>query len=173
MLIIGIDPGSTGCIVVTDDTGKYIAHMDMPTIVVGTKTRVNAAAIAGWLRAVMTAQPYHHMTLCHAFIEQVGAMAKDGVKQGASSMFTFGYAAGAAYGVIAGMGIACTFLTPQAWKKSVGLINTVKDAARSKAILLYPDLRALDAKGKGGALADALLIARHGRISLGSKRDLL
>lgn len=172
-MIIGIDPGCSGAIVITTDSGEYVAHLEMPVFTVGTKTRVNAAAISGWIRAQMEAQPYHHVSLTHAFIEQVGAMAKTGVKQGASSMFTFGYAAGTVYGVVAGIGMSCTFITPQAWKKSIGLIGSVKDAARSKAILLYPELRALDSKGKGGALADALLIARHGRIHMNNKEDLL
>lgn len=47
-------------------------------------------------------------------------------------------------------------------KKSAGLIGSDKDAARSRAIQLYPELRALDAKAKGRAIADALLIARFG-----------
>lgn len=55
-----------------------------------------------------------------------------------------------------------TLLTPVAWKKGAGLIGTDKDAARSRAIQLYPALRALDTKARGQALADAILIARHG-----------
>lgn len=42
------------------------------------------------------------------------------------------------------------------------LRQLAKDAARSRAIQLYPELRALDAKAKGQAIADALLIARFG-----------
>ena len=53
-------------------------------------------------------------------------------------------------------------MTPQKWKKSAGLIGTEKDVARSTAILLWPEWRAQHAKGKGGALADAALIARYG-----------
>lgn len=173
LIIIGIDPGCSGAIVVTDGDGKYIGHLDMPIMTVGSKSRVNAAAVVGGLKEILNTLPWYHTSQCHAFIEQVGAMAKQGVKQGASSMFSFGHAAGTVYGAVVGMGMSCSFITPQTWKKSVGLINTVKDAARSKAILFYPELRALDSKGKGGALADALLIARHGRISLGNKRDLL
>jgi crossover junction endodeoxyribonuclease RuvC len=53
-------------------------------------------------------------------------------------------------------------VTPQAWKKHVGLLNKDKDAARSLAIDLWPSWGALDKKGEGQALADAALIARYG-----------
>jgi crossover junction endodeoxyribonuclease RuvC len=53
-------------------------------------------------------------------------------------------------------------VTPQKWKKAAGLIGTDKDAARTRAIQLWPNWRDLDKKGKGQALADAALIARYG-----------
>ncbi len=76
--------------------------------------------------------------------------------QGTASMFTFGHATGVAEGSSEGLNIPYTLVTPQAWKKSAGLIGSDKDAARSRAIQLYPELRALDAKAKGQAIADAL-----------------
>lgn len=169
MLIIGVDPGSSGAIVILDKDGGYIAHLDMPTVKVGTKNRVNGAAVAAFLRGHINALPFHHVSMMHAFIEQVGSMPKQGV----SSMFTFGHAAGMVEGVITGLGIPHTKITPQAWKKSAGLIGSDKDAARSRAIQLYPDLRALDAIGKGQAIADALLIARHGRIHMNDRESLI
>lgn len=167
-MILGVDPGCGGCIVLLEDR-RYVAHLEMPTYKVGTKSRVNGAAIAGWIKDQYKALPYHHTVMFHAFIEQVGAMPK----QGTASMFTFGHAVGTVEGVLAGAGIATTRITPQAWKKSAGLVGSDKDAARSRAIMLYPELRALDAVGKGQALADALLIARHGRITMDNKSDLI
>lgn len=150
-MIIGIDPGCSGALVAMDAHLRYVAHLSMPTVKVGTKSRVNGAAVAAWLRA----QP---IDITHAYLEQVGAMPGQGV----SSMFTFGHAAGVVEGVLQGMCIPYTLVTPQSWKKRAGLIGLDKDAARSRAIQLWPELRALDAKGKGQALADALLIARFG-----------
>ena len=147
--ILGIDPGCSGALVLVTEQGGYIDHLAMPTIKVGTKSRVNGAAVAAWLRQ-------HGIT--HAYLEQVGAMPG----QGTASMFTFGHAAGVAEGILQGLNIPYTLVTPQAWKKSAGLIGSDKDAARSRAIQLYPELRALDAKAKGQAIADALLIARFG-----------
>lgn len=152
-MIIGIDPGCSGAIVMLRNNGSHVAHLNMPTIKVGTKTRVNGAAIAAFFREHSYREPYH------AHLEQVGAMPGQGV----SSMFTFGHAAGVVEGLLQGLGIPYTLVTPQAWKKRAGLIGQDKDAARSRAIQLYPDLRVLDLKGKGQAVADALLIARFGR----------
>jgi len=147
--VLGIDPGCSGALVLVTTQGGYIDHLAMPTIKVGTKARVNGAAVAAWVRQ-------HGIT--HAYLEQVGAMPG----QGTASMFTFGHAAGVAEGILQGLNIPYTLVTPQAWKKSAGLIGSDNDAARSRAIQLYPELRALDAKAKGQAIADALLIARFG-----------
>lgn len=156
-MILGIDPGCTGALVVMTDGGNYVAHLDMPTVKVGTKSRVNGAAVAAFIRE--TIGEFN----AHAYLEQVGAMPGGGErKSGASSMFTFGHAAGVVEGILQGMAIPYTLVTPQAWKKRAGLVGTDKDAARSRAIQLYPDLRILDLKGKGQAVADAILIARHG-----------
>lgn len=148
-VIIGIDPGCSGALVAVDETGEYVAHLNMPTIKVGSKARVNGAQLAAWLQS---------WSISHAYLEQVGAMPG----QGTASMFTFGHAAGIAEGILQGAHTPYTLVTPQAWKKAAGLIGSDKDAARSRAIQLYPALRALDAKAKGQAIADALLIARHG-----------
>lgn len=147
--VLGIDPGCSGALVLITEQGSYIDHLAMPTIKVGTKSRVNGAAVAAWVR---------QYGITHAYLEQVGAMPG----QGTASMFTFGHAAGVAEGILQGLNIPYTLVTPQAWKKSAGLIGSDKDAARSRAIQLYPGIRALDAKAKGQAIADALLIARHG-----------
>ncbi|EAA0501769.1 crossover junction endodeoxyribonuclease RuvC [Salmonella enterica] len=147
--VLGIDPGCSGSLVLITEQGGYIDHLAMPTIKVGTKSRVNGAAVSAWVRKY---------GITHAYLEQVGAMPG----QGTASMFTFGHAAGVAEGILQGLNIPYTLVTPQAWKKSAGLIGSDKDAARSRAIQLYPELRALDAKAKGQAIADALLIARHG-----------
>ncbi|MFB4439269.1 crossover junction endodeoxyribonuclease RuvC [Enterobacter hormaechei subsp. steigerwaltii] len=147
--VLGIDPGCSGALVLVTEQGGYIDHLPMPTIKVGTKSRVNGAAVAAWVR---------QYGITHAYLEQVGAMPG----QGTASMFTFGHAAGVAEGILQGLNIPYTLVTPQAWKKSAGLIGSYKDAARSRAIQLYPELRALDAKAKGQAIADALLIARFG-----------
>ncbi|HEJ3062519.1 TPA: hypothetical protein SL272_000851 [Pseudomonas aeruginosa] len=154
-MIIGIDPGSSGAIVVMSESLNYVNHLHMPTVKVGTKSRVNGAAVAAFLRGAIGE------FAVHAYLEQVGAMPGQGV----SSMFTFGHAAGVVEGLLQGLGIPYSLVTPQVWKKRAGLIGADKDAARSRAIQLYPGVRDLDLKAKGQALADAMLIARYGASS--------
>lgn len=159
MAIVAIDPGTTGALAVLDEQGGYVAHLIMPTIKVGSSNRVNGAAVAAFLAE-------HAVT--HAYLERVQAMPGGGErKMGAASAFTFGHAAGLVEGIVSGAGIPLTLVAPAAWKKHAGLIGTDKDAARSRAVQLYPSLRALDAKVKGQAVADALLLGRYG-LSLAS-----
>ena len=78
-------------------------------------------------------------------------------------MFNFGHSCGTVMGVVGALGYAHTMVTPQKWKKAAGLIGTDKEAARARAIQIWPAWRALDTKGKGQAFADAALIARYGK----------
>ncbi len=103
-VIIGIDPGCSGALVAVDEKGEYVAHLNMPTIKVGSKARVNGAQLSAWLQS---------WSISHAYLEQVGAMPG----QGTASMFTFGHAAGIAEGILQGAHIPYTLVTPQAWKK--------------------------------------------------------
>lgn len=158
-MIIACDPGCSGAIVTLDDDGRYVSHLLMPTIKVGKSSRVNGAAVSAYLREAVR----DSFRPAHCYLESVHSMPKQGV----SSVFTFGHAAGLVEGVITGMGIPLTLVTPQAWKKHAGLIGSDKDAARSRAVQLFPELRVLDQKAKGQAVADALLIGRYGLHSLG------
>lgn len=154
--LIGIDPGCSGAIVVLCDYGTgqpvVIEALRTPTLKVGKSTRVDAAATARFLRGYESG---------HAYIEQVHSMPGQGV----SSVYTFGHAAGVVEGVTAACMIPITLVTPQSWKKRAGLIGQDKDAARSRAIQLWPSWAALAKKGEGQAFADAALIALYGRAS--------
>lgn len=149
MRVIGIDPGASGAIVMLED-GVPIEWMAMPVMKVGSATRVNAAALAAFFMESKTE---------HVYVEQVGAMPGQGV----ASMFNFGHNCGTIMGVLGALAVPHTLVTPQAWKKAAGLIGTDKDAARARAIQLWPEWRDLDKKGAGQALADAALIARYGK----------
>lgn len=148
-LILGIDPGCSGAITVLDEEYNYIDHLLMPTFKAGKSSRVNGAALTAFIS---------QYRISHAYLEKVNAMPGQGVV----SMFTFGHSAGVVEGIIQGLLIPYTLVTPQSWKKKAGLIGKDKDAARSEAIRLYPSIRTLDKKGAGQALADSILIARFG-----------
>jgi crossover junction endodeoxyribonuclease RuvC len=149
--IIGIDPGISGAIVVLQSRSvPYpIEWMRMPTLKVGKSSRVDCAALRSFLA---------NYDVGHAYVESVHAMPGQGV----ASMFTFGHACGAVDGLLAALHIPMTLVTPQAWKKYAGLIGKDKDAARSRAVQMWPGWDALRKKGEGQAFADAALIARFG-----------
>lgn len=119
----------------------------MPIIKTGKSSRVNGASVAEFL---------NRYQILIAYVEQVHSMPGQGV----SSTFNFGHATGVVEGVIQGLYIPMSLVTPNSWKKKAGLIGADKDASRSKALRLYPHIRELDKKAKGQALGDALLIAR-------------
>ncbi len=148
---IGVDPGASGAIVILHDL-QPVEWLLMPTIAVGSGRRVDCAEVARFLRGCGA-----HIG-SHALFELVGAMPGQGV----TSMFAFGHSTGSVTGVLAALGIPVTHVTPQRWKKRAGLIGKDKDAARSRAIQLWPHWAALGKKGAGQALADAALIARFG-----------
>ena len=148
MRTAGIDPGAKGAVVILE-WGNPVDWIMMPVMTVGSASRVNGAEVGRFLS---------HMEPKHVYVEQVGAMPGQGV----ASMFNFGHNVGTIMGVIGALEIPHTLVTPQRWKKAAGLIGTDKDAARARAIALWPEWRELAKKGAGQALADAALIARHG-----------
>ena len=149
--VIGIDPGVSGAIVILQSEACPfpVEWLRMPTIKQGKSSRVDAAAVARFLQ---------EFDCGHAYIEQVGSMPGQGV----ASTFTFGHAAGVVEGIVIGQMIPVTKVAPVTWKRRAGLVGTDKDAARSRAIQLWPRWAALGKKGEGQALADAALIARFG-----------
>ena len=69
-------------------------------------------------------------------VEQVNAMPGQGV----TSMFNFGQTFGAIKGISATLKIPIFFARPSKWKKHFELINSSKDASRTKAIEMYPSI---------------------------------
>ena len=150
---IGIDPGLSGAIVIIDDNQIPIEWTMMPTMKSGSANRVNASALAAFIRPHLYGD--ERIT---AYVELVSSMPNQGV----ASMFSFGHSAGVIQGVLGAFEIPVTMVTPSMWKKRSGLIGMDKDASRVKAIQMWPFWRDLDKKGKGQAFADAALIAKYG-----------
>ena len=88
-------------------------------------------------------------------IEQVSAMPGQGV----TSMFNFGQSFGVLKGIFSAMQIPMDFVSPVKWKKFFNLINTNKDASRTKAIEIYPYFSSKLSKKKDANKADAILIS--------------
>ena len=89
-------------------------------------------------------------------VEQVNAMPGQGV----TSMFNFGQTFGAIKGVCAALKLPIFFVRPSKWKKHFELINSSKDASRTKVIEMYPSLSSQLAKKRDVNKSDAILIAK-------------
>ena len=153
MLIIGIDPGITGSICFFED-GKIIDVVEMPNMAEGKKNK----------KQVNGAQIYYEISLrikslrkeeIKVVIEQVSAMPGQGV----TSMFNFGQSFGILKGICSAMQLPMYFVRPAKWKKYFGLINSEKDASRTKAIEMFPYFSSQLSKKKDSNKADAILIA--------------
>lgn len=153
-LYIGIDPGAAGAVAVLDGNGQIVAINDMPAVKVKVgkteRSRVSAAMLAHLLD-----QTAHDTQM--VVLERVGGM----TGQSASASFTFGYGAGIVEGVIATLRLPVALVTPQAWKRSAGIVAD-KGAAREAAIRMWPSSASLFARVKDDGRAEAALMARHG-----------
>ena len=153
MLIIGIDPGISGSICFFED-GKIIDVVEMPTMTEGKKNK----------RQVNGPQVYNEILKrikkidkkdIRVIIEQVSAMPGQGV----TSMFNFGQSFGILKGMCSAMQLPMYLIRPAEWKKYYNLINSEKDASRTKAIEIFPYYSSNLSKKKDVNKADAILIA--------------
>ena len=153
MLIIGIDPGITGSICFFGD-GKIIDVVEMPNMAEGKKNK----------KQVNGAQIFYEISLrikhlkkeeIKVVIEQVSAMPGQGV----TSMFNFGQSFGILKGICSAMQLPMYFVRPAKWKKYFNLINSEKDASRTKAIEVFPYFSSELSRKKDSNKADAILIA--------------
>lgn len=160
MYIIGIDPGTTGAVAIIDATGGIPELIDTPTAeVVRNKKKKNDYMPSEMARILMPYSTDSAESSAHVYIEQVSAMPGNG----ATSMFGFGKGFGIWLGILAAYAIPYTLVTPQAWKKiMMAGMSSEKDAARVRAIQLYPELSDQLRRKKDIGRADALLIAAYG-----------
>jgi crossover junction endodeoxyribonuclease RuvC len=153
MLIIGIDPGISGSICFFED-GRILDVLEMPTMTEGKKNKrqVNGAQIYNEIIKRIIKKEKHNIRVV---IEQVSAMPGQGV----TSMFNFGQSFGILKGMCSAMQLPMYFIRPAKWKKYFGLINSEKDASRTRAIEMFPYFSSHLSKKKDSNKADAILIA--------------
>jgi len=152
MLIIGIDPGISGSICFFED-GKILEVIEMPVMTEGKKNKkqVNGAQIYNeFLKRINKKDDQIRVV-----IEQVSAMPGQGV----TSMFNFGQSYGILKGICSAMQLPMFFVRPAKWKKYFNLINSQKDASRTRAIEIFPYFSTQLSKKKDSNKADAILIA--------------
>ncbi|MDC0851213.1 crossover junction endodeoxyribonuclease [Candidatus Pelagibacter sp.] len=153
MLVIGIDPGISGSICFFHE-GKIIEVVEMPTMAEGKKNKkqVNGSQIFNEISERIKKFDKKDIKV---IIEQVSAMPGQGV----TSMFNFGQSFGILKGICSAMQLPMYFVRPAKWKKYFNLINSEKDASRTKAIEIFPYFSGQLSRKKDSNKADAILIA--------------
>ena len=153
MLIIGIDTGISGSICFLQD-GKIVDVVEMPTMTEGKKNKkqVNGSQIVNEILEKIKELDKREIKVV---IEQVSAMPGQGV----TSMFNFGQSFGILKGICSSMQLPMYFVRPAKWKKYFNLINSEKDASRTRAIEIFPYFSNQLSRKKDSNKADAILIA--------------
>ncbi len=155
MLIIGIDPGISGSICFFQD-GVIKDVVEMPTMIEGKKNKkqVNGSQIFNEITEKIKNMDKKNIKVV---IEHVTAMPGQGV----TSMFNFGQSFGILKGICSAMQISVYFVRPAKWKKYFNLINSEKDASRTRAIEIFPYYSPHLSRKKDSNKADAILIASY------------
>jgi len=153
MIIFGIDPGVSGAISILENK-KVIEVFDMPTMIDGKKNKkqVNGSQVANIIKENLAKDKEMIVV-----VEHVNAMPGQGV----TSMFNFGQSFGVIKGICSALKLPIYFVRPTKWKKHFNLINTNKDASRTKVIEVYPEISSKLSRKKDSNKADAILIARY------------
>jgi len=153
MLIISIDPGINGAICFFEN-GEVKDVLEMPTMAEGKKNKRQVNGHQMYNELSYRIKKYNIQNI-NVVVEQVSAMPGQGV----TSMFNFGQSFGVIKGICAAMQLPIFFVRPAKWKKHFELINTQKDASRTKVIEMFPKISSILSKKKDSNKADAILIA--------------
>lgn len=146
-MILGVDPGLDGAFAFYDN-GR-VDTFRLPTVRASKARTLDLAEIARWLDDSQMIEA--------AFIERVHSMPKQGV----ASSFNFGRVYGSLLGLLSGFYIPTTEVTPQQWKRALGVPKD-KDGARARASALFPaDAGQWTRRADDGA-AEAALLALYG-----------
>ncbi len=153
MLIIGIDPGISGSICFLEN-GKILDVIEMPVMTDGKKNKkqVNGSQV---FNEVAKRINQFEKNQIRVVIEHVSAMPGQGV----TSMFNFGQSFGILKGICTAMQLPMYFVRPAKWKKYFNLLNSEKDASRTRAIEIFPYFSSQLSRKKDSNKADAILIA--------------
>ena len=153
MLIIGIDPGISGSICFLDN-GKILDVIDMPIMTDGKKNKKQVNGSQVYNEVTKRIKQFEKNQI-RVVIEHVSAMPGQGV----TSMFNFGQSFGILKGICTAMQLPMYFVRPTKWKKYFNLLNSEKDASRTRVIEIFPYFSSQLSRKKDSNKADAILIA--------------
>jgi crossover junction endodeoxyribonuclease RuvC len=171
-MILGIDPGLTGCVAVIN--GNKISFYDTPITKVKKGRKMKSEYLPSEMVqifskiGILSTPSISSFSLynVHCFVEKVHSMPG----QGSVSGFGFGFGFGLWIGILAALHIPYTLVTPQAWKKELMLGMADKDASRIRAQELFPQAVERLSRKMDIGRSDALLIAEYGRRSIWGKK---
>lgn len=146
-VIIAIDPGLTGAMAVyMTGLSDRIAVYDMPVV----DGEINHHQLTHMIRSFGPDV---------AYIERVGPMPRDGVKQA----WRFGCAYTAARVVVSLLDIPMTLVTPGTWKKAMKVAGgpAGKEQCRALALQMFPACAASFARKKDQGRSEAALLALY------------
>ena len=153
MLIIGIDPGISGSICFLDN-GKILDVIEMPIMTDGKKNKKQVNGSQVYNEVTKRIKQFEKNQI-RVVIEHVSAMPGQGV----TSMFNFGQSFGILKGICTAMQLPMYFVRPTKWKKYFNLLNSEKDASRTRAIEIFPYFSSQLSRKKDSNKAHAILIA--------------
>ena len=146
MTFIGIDPGAKGGWSIIHENGDVESHIWDDVEFVECIRNLSLTSYKN----------------CKCALEKVGAMPKQGVV----STWHFAQSYGFIIGVLTSFEIPFQIVSPQAWKKSFGLINQDKTKSIETAQRLYPGVSFLAtnrSRKPSDGMAESLLIAEYAR----------
>jgi crossover junction endodeoxyribonuclease RuvC len=158
-LVLGIDPGLNGALALYDAGTGALTLYDMPTLELqkssgGKRRVVDAYALANILDGLSRKKLV-------IFIEQSWPRPDEGP----TGAFSFGMNYGVVYGACAANFFTVETVSPQRWKRAIGLTGD-KDASRARASALLPQHSNLWLRKKDDGRAEASLIAIYGARTL-------
>lgn len=155
-IVIGIDPGVGGAIAAMYGHGTIIRVDDTPVLWARSRRSKRRVYDVAAMHTMISRHAGNGM-MVNVFVERQQAMPKQGV----TSMFSTGYGYGLWIGILAGLAIPHTVVSPRRWQ-AVMLVGQGDPKARAlvAAARLFPGCAI--PKSRHGR-ADALLLAEYGR----------
>lgn len=159
MYHLGFDPGASGAVAAIETFGGTASVRS-----------ISVYSITSYINVIkQSIDNACGKRFCHAVVEDVHAMPKQGV----TSMFSFGHNKGIIEGMLLMAGIDFSLVSPQTWKREFGLIFpkgtdkcVIKCASIKMAHTLFPEavLRPTSrCRVDSDGMAEALLMAEYSR----------
>jgi crossover junction endodeoxyribonuclease RuvC len=150
--ILGVDPGLSGAFAVIEminGVPVLVDAADVPVTGTGAKARIDAIAATEWISRHAPSMAYIERTQAHP-------------GQGRSSAFIFGRTTGALEALVTLLRIPVVLVEPAVWKRRLNLPGKDKEAARQRALQLFPSQHALLARKRDHNRAESALLALAG-----------